>query len=110
MTDQDNFVFDRLAFLISGVPGFEECKLFSVPAILDGTSLQVFEIVEDCGLFENISALCFDTTTSNIEWKNCDRVQLENHLFAFQWRIQDSVLGVAEVIKILYHSDECHTS
>ncbi|GBO11229.1 hypothetical protein AVEN_149326-1 [Araneus ventricosus] len=27
-----------------------------------------------------------------------------------QWRIQDSGLEEAEVIKILYHSDECQTS
>ncbi|GBO46119.1 hypothetical protein AVEN_258638-1 [Araneus ventricosus] len=69
-----DFACCLLTFLISGVPAFKEAKLFSVPAILDGTLLQVFEIVEDWDLFENISALCFDTTTSNIEWKNGERV------------------------------------
>ncbi|GBM02210.1 hypothetical protein AVEN_142218-1 [Araneus ventricosus] len=84
MTDQDEVVFDRLAFLISGIPGIKEGKLFRAPAILDGTSQsqanEVFVIVEDRGLSENISALCFDTTHSNTEWKNGACVQSENHL------------------------------
>ncbi|GBM13114.1 hypothetical protein AVEN_64332-1 [Araneus ventricosus] len=56
----------------------------SVPALLDGTSQsqanKVFEIDEELGLSENISALRFDITASNIEWKNGACVQLENHL------------------------------
>ncbi|GBM72782.1 hypothetical protein AVEN_201559-1 [Araneus ventricosus] len=88
MTDQGKDVFDRLAALISGVPGFKEGKLFSFPAILNGISQsqanKVFEIVEDWGLSENISALCFDTTASSSEWKNGACVQLESHLKSFK--------------------------
>ncbi|GBO25499.1 hypothetical protein AVEN_87254-1 [Araneus ventricosus] len=80
----DKVAFDRFAVLISGVPGFNEGKLFSVPAVLDETSQsqanKVVEIVEDWGLSKNISALRFDTTASNIEWKNNACVLLENHL------------------------------
>ncbi|GBM87119.1 hypothetical protein AVEN_213352-1 [Araneus ventricosus] len=82
--DQEKVVFDRLAVLISGVPGFKEGKPLSVPTVLDGTAQsqanKVFEIVEDWGLSKNIYALCFDTTASNIGWKNGACVQLENHL------------------------------
>ncbi|GBL84516.1 hypothetical protein AVEN_117255-1 [Araneus ventricosus] len=70
MTEQDRIVFDRLAVLISGVQDFKEGKLLSVPAILDGTAEsqanKVFEIIQEWGFSENISALCFDTTASNI--------------------------------------------
>ncbi|GBN18589.1 hypothetical protein AVEN_112906-1 [Araneus ventricosus] len=81
MTDQDKVVCDRLAVLISGVPGFKDGKLLIVP---DGTAesqtTKMFEIVKDWSLSKNISALCSDTTTFNIGWKNAACVQLENHL------------------------------
>ncbi|GBN45244.1 hypothetical protein AVEN_250996-1 [Araneus ventricosus] len=81
MTDQGKVIF---AVLISGVVGFKAGKLFSVPAVLDGTAKsqtnKMFEITEEWGLSENISALRFDTTASEIGWKNGARVQLENHL------------------------------
>lgn len=84
MTDQDKVVFDRLAVLVSVVPGFKEGKPLSVPAILDGTSQsqanKVFEKIEERGLSENISDLCFDTTASNTGWKDGVYVHLENHL------------------------------
>ncbi|GBN37738.1 hypothetical protein AVEN_155456-1 [Araneus ventricosus] len=48
----------------------KEVKLFIVPAVLDGTAESqinnMFEIVEEQRLSENISALCFDTTDLNI--------------------------------------------
>ncbi|GBN05588.1 hypothetical protein AVEN_114004-1 [Araneus ventricosus] len=84
MTDQEKVDLDGFALLISGTTGFKEGKLFRVPDILDGTSQsqanKVLVIVEDWELSENISALCFNTTVSNIEWKKAACVQLENHL------------------------------
>ncbi|GBN05589.1 hypothetical protein AVEN_114005-1 [Araneus ventricosus] len=84
MTEQEKVSLDGLPVLISGITGFKEGKLLRILDILDGTSQsqanKVLVIVEDWGLSENISALCFNTTASNIEWKKAACVQLENHL------------------------------
>ncbi|GBM13549.1 hypothetical protein AVEN_123968-1 [Araneus ventricosus] len=81
---QDKVLSDSFAVLISDIPCFKEGKLLSVPAIQDGISQsqvnKVYEIAEEWGLSENISALCFDTTASSIGWENGANVQLENHL------------------------------
>ncbi|GBO11627.1 hypothetical protein AVEN_237824-1, partial [Araneus ventricosus] len=59
--------------LRKNVPGFRDGKLLRVPKKLDETEVtnKVLEIVEEWLLSENIYALCFDTTASNIGWKWC---------------------------------------
>ena len=57
---------DRIAVLVSGGG---TSKLLGVPKLHSGTCAEIAEAVvtclEDWNLQENVSAMCFDTTTSN---------------------------------------------
>ena len=73
---------ERLAILISGIPGSKESKLLSVPKIPDATgqtqSKATFNVLQEWQIHSNVVALVFDTTASNSEWINgaCKHLEL----------------------------------
>ena len=85
---------DRLPILISGTPGNKQSKLLGVPEIVDSTgssqATDIFSLVQQWDLADNIVGLSFDTTASNPGWQNgaCVKIEipLEKKLFYFACR------------------------
>ena len=69
MVDPHKKLSDRLAILISGIPGYEQGNLLGVPEVVDSIkssqATATFSLVQQWDLADNIVGLSFDTTASN---------------------------------------------
>lgn len=98
---------DRLAVLVSG-EGVS--KLLGVPAITSGTGESqanaVYKLIEDWGLINRITSMCFDTTASNtgLDRGACSKLEekLGRKLYPFACRHHILELLPAAVFNLLF--------